>query len=116
MAFYLASEHMTRELNDKFRTKGDQTLGRFTCTRSITALTGQGMIDIINAVKQFDDWSESNDPYGEHDFGAFEVNGESYIWKIDYMDNIYQGGVDHSERNNTERCKRVLTIMRSDEY
>jgi len=44
------------------------------------------------------------------------VNGESYLWKIDYMDNTYSEGVDHSERNNTERCKRVLTIMRSDEY
>ena len=63
MAYYLASGHMTRELNDRLRTKGDLSLGRLVCTGAITALSGQGMINVINAVKQYDKWDEANDPY-----------------------------------------------------
>jgi hypothetical protein len=28
----------------------------------------------------------NNDPYGEHDFGSFELAGEKFFWKIDYYD------------------------------
>jgi hypothetical protein len=116
MAFYLGSEVNVAKLNDQLRKKGDTSLGKIVCTSTITALSGQGMINVINAVKNYDDWSESNDPYGEHDYGRVEVDGVSYIWKIDYYDLSYTYGVDASERNNTARCRRVLTIMRSDEY
>jgi hypothetical protein len=27
---------------------------------------------------------EDNDPHGEHDFGAFEHEGQRIFWKIDY--------------------------------
>jgi len=116
MPYYLAGKEMTQQLNDRLRKYGDQSLGKLVCTRSITALSGQGMIDVINAVREYDDWPESKDPYGEHDYGSFEVNGESYIWKIDYMDPTLTMGCEPSQINNTAHCRRVLTIMRSDEY
>ena len=31
-----------------------------------------------------------NDPYGEHDFGAFEFDGKTIIWKIDYYDPAFE--------------------------
>lgn len=66
--------------------------------------------DIITAVREFpeDQFTPNNDPYGEHDFGAFDVNGTKYFWKFDYYDSNYEG---FQENGN-----RVLTIMRSDEY
>lgn len=69
---------------------------------------------IIKAVRDFKDFNEDNDPYGEHDFGKFNVQGTQYLWKIDYYDKSY---TYHSpDKSNPEFTNRVLTIMRADEY
>ena len=34
----------------------------------------------------FADFSEGNEPYGELDFGSFNLTGETLFWKIDYSD------------------------------
>ena len=31
-------------------------------------------------------FTEDNDPYEEHDFGIFELRGQTLYWKIDYFD------------------------------
>ena len=66
------------------------------------------------AIAQFSDWDEGNDPYGEHDFGAFDLLGERLFFKIDYYH------PDHDTHapvpSNIELCRRVLTIMQADEY
>ena len=69
---------------------------------------------ILNAVKDFDDFNESNDPYKEHDFGQFYVNNMKYFWKIDYYDNSMKYGSE--DPSNPKITKRLLTIMRADEY
>src|ERR1035437_2338759 len=51
-------------------------------------------IDIIHKVQKFNDFSEDNDPYGEHDFGSFDFNGERIFWKIDYYDQNLEYGLD----------------------
>jgi hypothetical protein len=44
---------------------------------------GAGLVAAAINVQNFADFSADNDPYGEHDFGSFEVAGETFFWKID---------------------------------
>ena len=71
-----------RVLNDAFR----QTFmgGRVVTTASLADRSD--LAQILDRVRSFDDFSEDNDPYGEHDFGAFDHAGERLFWKIDYYD------------------------------
>ncbi len=69
---------------------------------------------ILNLVKGFDDFSERNDPFGEHDFGAIEYEGNTVFWKIDYYDlDLMHHSPDPSDPHVT---RRVLTIMLGEEY
>ena len=62
----------------------------------------------------FNHWPKGNDPYEEHDFGAFDLFGERLFFKIDYYH------PDHDTLapvpSSIELCRRVLTIMLADEY
>ena len=67
-----------------------------------------------NAVAKFEAFTADNDPYGEHDFGSFELTGQRLFWKIDYYDQDLQfGSPDPSDPTVT---RRVLTIMLASEY
>ena len=60
------------------------------------------------------DFTEDNDPHGEHDFGSFELAGRKFFWKIDYYDaNMEFGSEDPADPAKTTR---VLTIMLAEEY
>ena len=63
---------------------------------------------ILTAVREFNSFSPDNDPHLEHDFGKITVNDEDYFFKIDYFNDNYE--------YFREDGKRVMTIMRSDEY
>ena len=73
-----------RALNDRFR----QSLrgGMLVMTAGVIALGQERQLKILEAVARFDSFDEDNDPYGEHDFGALEVEGERLFFKIDYYD------------------------------
>ncbi len=58
---------------------------------------------ILQMVKEFDTFNEGNDPWHEHDFGAFDFRGERIFWKID----DYAGH---------EGYELVLTVMLASEY
>ncbi|NNE19125.1 MAG: DUF3768 domain-containing protein, partial [Myxococcales bacterium] len=45
-------------------------------TREVTALPEDVLKRLVGAVKTFDAFTEDNDPYGERDFGAVELEGE----------------------------------------
>ena len=62
----------------------------------------------------FDDFKPDNDPYGEHDFGAFEVDGHKFFFKVSYYDITMEFGSD--DPANPEVTKRVLTLMLAEEY
>ena len=56
----------------------------------------------------------TNDPYGEHDFGALTVAGVRLLWKIDYYDAGMTGGSpDPADPSVTTR---VLTLMLAHEW
>ena len=101
-----------RDLNDKFR----RSLigGTLLLTAGIVALGAQAQARIIGAVQAFDAFTPDNDPYGEHDFGNIEVDGEKIFFKFDYYDlNQAMHSDDPADPTKTER---VLTIMLADEY
>lgn len=102
-----------RQLNDILRKQ--MAGGKFMLTRAVVhELSDDDRTEVIGKVRQFDAFTEDNDPHGEHDFGAFDHNGQKFFWKIDYY------GPDmmhHSEdAADPEKTVRVLTVMRSDEY
>ena len=59
-------------------------------------------------------FTTDNDPHREHDFGSFEIEGETYFFKIDYYALDMDGGSE--DPADPEKTTRVLTIMRADEY
>lgn len=101
-----------RFLNDAFR----QTLegGPVLVTRGIRALDPAVQCEVIRQVRQFSAFGPDNDPHGEHDFGAFNVEGQSIFWKIDYYDPSMQGGSGNPADPAVTR--RVLTILLAEEY
>ena len=65
-------------------------------------------------VSAFSEFNVDNDPYGERDYGAFEVGGQKLIWKIDYYDlDMTLASPDPADPAVT---KRVLTLMLAEEY
>ena len=101
-----------RDLNDKFRRELHG--GTLLLTAGIVALGAEAQGRIIAAVQAFDAFTPDNDPYGEHDFGSVEVDGEKIFFKFDYYDlNHAMHSDDPADPSKTER---VLTIMLADEY
>lgn len=114
--FYFKGEKMNiekiRQLNDRFRKSFCG--GRIVITPCIQALTDDDRNELLKQVQKFDNFTEDNDPYGEHDFGVINFKSDTYFWKIDYYDTDYNYfSPDASDPNVTNR---VLTIMRGDEY
>nr|WP_246681719.1 DUF3768 domain-containing protein [Methylobacterium sp. L1A1] len=101
-----------RKLNDDFRTT--LTGGMFIMTTGIQELEPVFRTAALIKLTEFSDFTPDNDPHGEHDFGAFDVNGEKLFWKIDYYDRAMKY---HSpDPANAFVTKRVLTLMLASEY
>ncbi len=99
-------------LNDRFR----QTFwgGQVMMTQGVQELSEELQAKLFRAVSEFDDFSEDNDPHGEHDFGRIVIDLCTFFWKIDYYDHSLRFGADDpSDNRNTTR---VLTIMLASEY
>lgn len=101
-----------KRLNDTFRKSFHG--GRVVLTVGIQSIPADDRSELLKQVQEFDKFTEDNDPYGEHDFGAISFKNDTYFWKIDYYDTDYNYlSPDASDPNVTNR---VLTIMRGDEY
>lgn len=101
-----------RALNDAFRTQ--MTGGRVMLTAGVDALPSDVKAVVVHRVATFSDFTEDNDPHGEHDFGNFTLAGRKFFWKIDYYDvNMEFGSEDPTDASKTTR---VLTIMLAEEY
>ena len=101
-----------RALNDELR---KHLIGGLAVITPGVAALGQGAVErIVKTLAVFDDFCEANDPYGEHDFGAFEVDGHKLFFKIDYFDS--QLACHSPDPSNPAVTERVITIMLADEY
>lgn len=102
-------------LNDQFRTTGSAgTAGMLVATAGVIHLGDGALTAIISEVCAFDAFTPDNDPYGEHDFGAFTWGGERLFWKIDCYDRaMREASPDPADPAVT---LRVLTIMLAREY
>ena len=101
-----------RLLNDNFRSTF--VGGRVVMTQGVDALPIDTKARVILAVRSFAKFTERDDPHHEHDFGSFDIEGETYFFKIDYYALDMDGGSE--DPADPEKTTRVLTIMRADEY
>jgi hypothetical protein len=101
-----------RDLNDQLRQKAIG--GRIAITPGIQALGADDLRAVLLAVARFDNFSEDNDPWGEHDCATLTVGGRRIIFKVDYFDrDLAYHSPDASDPVVTER---VLTVMLAEEY
>jgi hypothetical protein len=109
----------SRELNDALRS----------CREPIAALIANGSIMLtqalamrgepfvsraLAAVAGFDEFSEDNDPWQEHDMAFLDVDGARIFFKVDY----YDPEMRHlsADASNPEITRRVLTIGLASDY
>ena len=107
------AKHTISDLNDLLR----QTFigGKVLITQGISNLSDEVQESVVTKVRSFSEFTEDNDPYGEHDFGAFNhTEAGKIFWKIDYYaPDMECGSEDPADPKQT--C-RVLTIMLAKEY
>lgn len=101
-----------KQLNDAFRKSFSG--GRVVLTVGIQSMTNNDRLELLKQVQEFDNFTEDNDPYGEHDFGTINFKNDTYFWKIDYYDTDYN--YFSPDPGDPDVTNRVLTIMRGDEY
>ena len=80
----------------------------------IAALGAEAVARIVKTIAIYDDFCNANDPYQEHDFRAFEAEGKTVFFKIDYYDLQLQAG--SSNPSDPDVTRRVITIMFAEEY
>jgi hypothetical protein len=95
-------------INDSSRSNA----ANYMATRGIMSLDEVTISDIFVAVQDFSNFTENNDPYGEHDLGSFTVAGNKVFWKIDYYTQDLSSGCDPLDPG----CRRVITVMLAEEY
>ena len=102
-----------QRLNDCFRRSMIHG-GTLLLTAGVSALPATDKLALLALVRGFSAFTPDNDPHGEHDFGAIDHAGVRYFWKIDYYD--LAGAFGSSDPANPAVTRRVLTVMRADEY
>lgn len=107
-----ADAEKIRELNDLFR----KTFigGVVVMTQGVSALADSVKAEVFYNVKAFRNFDQDSDPHCEHDFGSFDVAGTRFYFKLDYYDKTMEMGSENPA--DPLITKRVLTIMKADEY
>ncbi|MEI3807593.1 DUF3768 domain-containing protein [Agrobacterium sp. CCNWLW32] len=103
-----------RELNDELRTRGHARNGRIVAMGGLINDDPAKQLRVAIAAGRHTDWKSGDDPYGEHDFGKFEVDGEAFMFKIDYYSLDEAHGSEHPE--DPAVTIRVMTLMYAEDY
>lgn len=100
------------ELNDRLRT----TLagGKVMMTAGVQSHGAAFVAKVVAMMKAFTAFDTDNDPYHEHDSGAFEVDGHRLFFKIDYYSPDMESGSE--DPADPAQTIRVLTLMLAEEY
>lgn len=102
--------------NDAFRKAvfmGPQPDGKAFMTSTVGKLTEQTKAMLFFKIITFDDFTQDNDPYGEHDFGCIELDG---IPKIYWYINYYEDASLTERAEDPVNAYRVLVVMFAEEY
>ena len=99
-------------LNDAFRQNFQG--GRVFLTASVVKLPADVQNAALKQVAEFNDFDNDNNPWGEHDFGSFELAGQTLFWKLDYYDRDMKYGSE--DPADPEKTTRVLTLMLAEDY
>ena len=106
------TDQRIRDLNDAFRRSFSG--GKILITPGVQGLATDIASRVLQAIQNFDGFCEDNDPYGTHEFGGVEVDGQKVWFKIDaYDQNLEYGSPDPSDPSVTTR---VMTILLPEEY
>ncbi len=101
-----------RRLNDLLRkTHSD---GKVLLSAGITDLGQREAAQVLAAVANFDDFTEDNDPHGEHDCALFDWQEHRIMFKIDYYDPSLQ--YHSGDPADPTITTRVMTVMFASEY
>lgn len=103
---------VVNETNQKIAKLNDEFRRVETMSVSQGVFNLHDVLGLIRAVREFHDFTEDNDPYGEHDFGSLDWEGDRIFWKIDYYDPSFELWCDPL---NPE-CERVLTVYLAEEH
>ena len=103
-----------RALNDQLRQNFSGPNGKVMLTSSVTELPEPVRFKLVHDIQNFNDWSNDNDPHGEHDMCFVEVEGERYWAKIDYYDRDVRYGAD--DPSDAAQTTRIMTIGHASEY
>jgi uncharacterized protein DUF3768 len=101
-----------RELNDALRRTFSG--GRMVMTTAVQSLPPDTVALALTRTQTFNEFTSDNDPYGEHDFGGFDLAGEKFFWKIDYYDERCEFGSE--DPSDPKKTSRVLTLMLASDY
>ena len=107
-----AQDRRIRALNDGLR----RTFmgGQIFMTVGFSDLSNLTKARALAAIRSFDAFDEDNDPYGLHDFGSVEIDGQTVWFKIDAYDrSLKYGSPDAADPSVTTR---VLTLLLPHEY
>ena len=100
-----------RALNDVLRAGGT---GRIVLSLGVSALDLAVQQRILREIMLFDDFTDDNDPYGEHDCAIVAWEAYRVLFKISYYDlNLECHSEDPADPNKTIR---VMTVMFPEEY
>jgi hypothetical protein len=101
-----------RTLDDELRQ--NLTTGTALMTAGVAALGAEAVARIVKTIAVYDDFCHANDPYEEHDFGSFEVDGHTIFFEIAYYDPTLSCHSD--DPADPSLTHRVITIMLAEEY
>lgn len=107
-----SSMERIRALNDSFRTTF--VGGAVMLSEGVESLDEETRRRLLERVRDFNKFEEGNDPFQEHDFGAIDLEGNRYLFKLDYYDRKCRS---HSpDPANPDVTTRILTVLKAEEY